>query len=39
MNLRKLHEFHEKHERLWWIVLGVVATVGLLIAASQIGGV
>ncbi len=37
--LRKLHELHEKHENLWWIVLAVVAGVGLLLFAGKVVGV
>ncbi len=36
--LRTLHELHEKHENLWWIVLAVVATVGLLVFAGTVMG-
>ena len=35
---RKLHELHEKHENLWWILLGIVAVVGLLVFASKVVG-
>ena len=35
---RKLHELHEKHENLWWILLAIVAVVGLLVFASKVVG-
>lgn len=35
---RKLHELHEKHENLWWILLAVLAAVGLLVFASTVVG-
>jgi len=37
-HLRTLHELHEKHENLWWIVLGVVAAIGLLLFAGTLMG-
>ena len=36
--LRKLHELHEKHENLWWILVSVLAAVGLLVFASKVFG-
>lgn len=36
--LRKLHELHEKHENLWWILLAVIAAVGLLLFSSSVLG-
>jgi hypothetical protein len=36
--LRKLHELHEKHENLWWILLCVVAIAGLLVFATKVWG-
>ncbi len=35
---RKLHELHEKHENLWWILLAIAAVVGLLVFASKVIG-
>ena len=35
---RKLHELHEKHENLWWILLCVLATIGLLVFAGTVAG-
>ena len=35
---RKLHELHEKHENLWWILLGLLAIVGLLVFATKTWG-
>ncbi|MGI9470977.1 MAG: hypothetical protein ACR2NZ_05570 [Rubripirellula sp.] len=34
----RLHELHEKHENLWWIVLGVIALIGLLVFAGNVVG-
>lgn len=36
--LRKLHELHEKHENLWWILLFVLAAIGLLVFAGTVMG-
>jgi len=36
--LRKLHELHQKHENLWWILLGLIAIGGLLFFASKVAG-
>ena len=36
--IRKLHEFHEKHENWWWIALCALAAVGLLVFASKVMG-
>jgi hypothetical protein len=36
--LRTLHELHEKHENLWWIVLAVVSVLGLLLFAGTVMG-
>lgn len=33
---QKLHELHEKHENLWWILLFVFAAIGLLIFAGTV---
>ena len=33
---RKLHELHEKHENLWWILLCVLAAIGLLVFATKL---
>ncbi len=32
---RKLHELHEKHENLWWILLCVLAAFALLVFTSR----
>lgn len=37
-SLRKLHEFHEKHENWWWILIALLAVIGLLIFASKVLG-
>ena len=37
-SFRILHELHEKHENLWWILLGVIATLGLLFFATKVMG-
>lgn len=37
-HLRTLHEFHEKHEPAWWIILAAVAMIGLLLFASSVMG-
>ena len=34
--LRTLHELHEKHENLWWIVLAAIALVGILLFAGTV---
>ena len=34
----RLHQLHEKHENLWWIVLGVIAAIGLLLFAGRVAG-
>ena len=36
--IRKLHELHEKHENLWWILLAVIAVFGLLFFAGGLMG-
>lgn len=36
--LRKLHELHEKHENAWWILLFVIAAIGLLVFAGTVMG-
>lgn len=36
--VEKLHELHEKHENLWWILLAVAAIAGLLFFASKVAG-
>lgn len=37
-HLRTLHEFHERHENAWWIILGTLAAIGLLLAAGTLMG-
>lgn len=37
--IRRLHELHEKHENLWWILLCLLATLGLLVFAGRVMGV
>lgn len=36
--VRKLHELHEKHENLWWMLIVVIAIAGLLVFASRVAG-
>jgi uncharacterized membrane protein YhaH (DUF805 family) len=36
--LRKLHELHERHENLWWILLCILAVIGLLVFATKVWG-
>ena len=33
-----LNEFHQHHERLWWILLEVLALIAVLVFASSLGG-
>ncbi|MEM8665992.1 MAG: hypothetical protein AAGG48_00645 [Planctomycetota bacterium] len=35
---RKLHELHQKHENLWWIMLAVIAATGLLLLSGNVIG-
>ena len=34
----RLHELHEKHENLWWVLLGLAAAIGLLLFAGTVVG-
>lgn len=33
-----LHELHEKHENVWWVILAIVAAIGMLVFASKVVG-
>lgn len=37
-HIQRLHQLHEKHENLWWILLCVLAAIGLLVFASTVAG-
>lgn len=33
-----LQQFHERHERLWWILLETLAVVAVLVFATSLSG-
>ena len=38
LKMSVLHKFHERHARLWWLLLCLGATIGLLVFATAVTG-
>ncbi len=36
--LTSLNEFHRRHDRLWWVLLEVLAFVAVMVFAGTLGG-